>query len=654
MKRIILLLLIALPIWSQGQTTYLDWLQPRQFTTEYNAVLSQARTNLSATPTFAQQIAQDELIRDLQAAGIWSISDVFHVKQTNGSAAFSDINWVSPANNKSIRINNPVFTPNGGIQSDLSTTAYTDENWAPASGPNFTQNSCETVAYYDNIILNANYTDGCANTGITNATFLNPLRASTQANGASNSVGSGLVTDAQFDATAGLYFSGRTSSSSGFVRKGNNSRVTYSVTSATRTATTYKIGLLDSQGSLNNKNSRKCMMFWAGGLLTTTQETQFKAAWDKYMTSITSDPQNVLGNIYNQSTWSGLTDFTNNGSTVSVVSNKLSFSGGAGNFTQTLDLATWGSTCLEKWKITVLVKCNSKASSTGWGVGLHSKNSSTHFYDIAGWFQTNLSGVANAIITTGTNGTFTNRGNTAGIAFTTGDITEVIFERTGVSTFTITSWNVTTGTTPLTASYDLGMAVSLPNTSNFCIYSYGGNFVVQSLLIESAEKKNASYLFFGDSKTVGYNASKFANRYSAVVADRFKDGVVLGGAGDRSTEYLLRVNEIIALAPKIVFLMGATNDPPSGISSSTTISNMASIYSTLTTAGLKVVWTTGFYQTNGTNQTPLQNYILTNYSSDKYLDTLPIVLNVPDGIHGDDADQITIGNIFINSGLIVF
>jgi hypothetical protein len=396
-------------------------------------------------------------------------------------------------------------------------------------------------------------------------------------------------------------------------------------------------------------------LFWAGGALTTTQEDQFKAAWDTYLSALASSPTYTqLGTIYTASTWANLTGFTTNGATASIVSNKIQLTGGDGSFTKSLDFNRY--TCLENWKYTIQVKCDTKSSGVGgFGVGLRSVSSHDK-YDAAIWFSSS-STVSTGVgfVYSGAQGVYTQRAATSALSFSAGDVIEMIAERDG-DTFYITTRNVTTASASLTATYQYSSTSPiLPNTSTFSIFTLGGTETIQSLTLESDEQKYAPFLALGDSKTEYYYASQYNLRWAAVLGDYIGVGVVLAGSSDRTAEYLLRTQEVIDLAPRVVIIGGASNDPRFSVSSSTTNTNYDALTSTLTGAGLRVVHSTGFYESGGLDQTPLQNHINSTFSPLDIVDTLPVVITLnADLVHPATAGHATIATTFINSNKISY
>jgi len=633
----------------------LPWLKGRGYCSEYKNFLNYLDTNSITKPSAQTKLAQNQFVVDLKEVGIWAISDHLKIMVTDAATKATDINLISPGiTYTSTRVASPVFTPNDGIKFN-GTSSYINTGWTPNGSTNYTQNSAEQIIYLKDIVLGSSLLDGTRSSAANNVSSITPYFASGQANYGTNGTGTTTVSDAAFDGTNDLYFWGRTSSSSQFIRKGGNSRLTASNTSTTPSTRTFKIGVFDNNGTINLFNNRKVGMFWSGGLLTTTQETQFKAAWDKYLSSIASVPVPTLGVIYSKTSWSDLSDFTNS-TTASIVSNNIQCSGGAGTFTQRLDMSSYAMV-KENWQLTALITVGTKnTTSFGFGLGIHSINAAAQ-NDFATQFDMRSTGTTGqVIINSGANGTFTQRAiSSTALTFSAGDQISINLVR-AKNVVTVSVYNVTTdpsATTVKTATYTFPATTTpyLPNTGVPCIYNFGGTWTLNSLIFQSSELKSLRYAFFGDSKTQGYFASNYDLAYPVITSDYLGLANRLGGGNDRTTDYLNRVQEVIDLAPQIVIMGGISNDPRNGVSASTTQSNYASVVSSLTGAGIRVVHTTGFYETSGIDQATFRTWLLANYNSADIIDTLLTTISLnADGIHPDDTGHASISNMIVTSG----
>jgi hypothetical protein len=620
----------------------------------YQAILDQASTDNASVPSVSpDQTAQNAFLLALKNADIWDVTDVLQVYHTNGSFNFAKYNWKNPATFKGSTVNGPQFSQRNGFK--CSSGNYYNTGWAPNDGVNYTLNACEHIVYYKDITVSTG-ADGARNSDSTRQSLLNPQSAANTVNGRSNGNGVSTPTDAQFTTSDGLYFWGALNSTTEFVKKGNGSRVTFAGTRGpSRTTNQFTLGGLNQNTpvSLVIPNTRRQLLFWAGGLLTVEQEAAFKTAWDTYMAAIGDTPaQQTLGTLYDKSSWTDLTDFTNNGSTVSVVSNALSFSGGTGAFTQSLDVARFRS--VEKWKISATVTVGAKsASSFGFGFGLRSTNTSADKYNLVGRFD--MSTGANSgktYINVGSANTQVVLGTTA-LTFDVSDQILFTVERNG-NVVTTTAKNLTTNSATITETYTYTQGSPyMPNTGRLAIFSFGGAFTVNALTITSNEIKNAKLLIIGDSKTVGYTASNFQNRFARHLNENYNNVIVCAGGSDKTTEYLSRVQEIIDLDPDTVLIAGASNDPRFGVASATTIANYDSLVSQMEAANIRVIHSTGLYEAGGLDQTPLQTHIISTYDAADIWDSLNQVISLnADNVHPNDAGMASAAQNFINEDLL--
>ncbi len=362
----------------------------------------------------------------------------------------------------------------------------------------------------------------------------------------------------------------------------------------------------------------------------------------------------LYGSIYNENTWSTLGDFTNNGSTSSVVSNKIQFSGGAGTFTQSLDLATY--TNLEKWKMTAKVLVGTKnGTSYGFGMGVRSTNSYGLTNSLGRFDMSNGGSSGTLILNTGTANTSV--GTSSAISFSVSDYILLTVER-DVDSLIVSAFNYTTKTAVQRVAYQWTNASPfIHNTGRFAIFSLGGTFTVDSLSIESNEIKYAPLMVIGDSKTQLYYASTFANRYGFLLGKIYTPTVISAGGSDRTADVVNRLPEILALRPKNVTLAIGSNDIRSGVSSATYFANYANIVNTLHASGINVWHTDLFYETS-ISQATLRNHITATYSADSIIkvydimEKTPSVLNA-DGVHPNDAGNQVIANAINSSNKIL-
>lgn len=367
-------------------------------------------------------------------------------------------------------------------------------------------------------------------------------------------------------------------------------------------------------------------------------------------------PTGPLGTLYSKSSWADLSDWSSNGSTPSVVTNQLVFSGGTGTYQKTLDLSSYGYTCLENWSITAQFKVGTKdGTSYGFGVGTRSYNQSGNKYDSGGQFLMYTgTGSGSCYSLAGQSGSVIATQSASPLTFSVNDIIEMVVTRAGF-TLTCTCRNVTTSSSTISATSNYSLASSAqpiaPNTGRFCVFSIGGTFTLLSYVVSSTEQRSQKILHIGDSKAVGYCAGSKAARFADIVAGSLGSTIVHAGAGDASAEMLLKLPETLSLYPQIVVLNGLSNDVRYAVASGTYTANYASIVSQLVARGIRVVHTTGLKE--GIDQSPLQTYINSNYSAANIIDTVGTTLNLNvDGIHPSATGHTTYAGLITSSGKI--
>jgi lysophospholipase L1-like esterase len=356
------------------------------------------------------------------------------------------------------------------------------------------------------------------------------------------------------------------------------------------------------------------------------------------------------GVLYNVSSWTSLTDFSLQGSpTASVVSNKIQFGGGTGGTYVSMDRLPY--TCLPRWKMTARILTGAiSGTSYGIGLGMHSYNANGYYCAIgridlssnatAGklYFGMTLAGSAEA----------DQAGSATGLTWTAGDYIVLTVTR-DEDLFTVEAYDDTTASAPITLTYRVPVfypqTYILPNTGRHGIFSFGGTQTLDSLKIESQTPMHADLAIVGDSKSGGYYPGAYAQGYARLLGSSYTIANLSGGA-DKTADVLLRVPEIIALAPRAVLLNIARNDIGFSVASGTYISNYDSIVSQLTSAGIKVFHLLPLFET-AVDQTTLTNHITSTYANyidpqlSKWSGTASNIL-APDNVHPNGFANIKI------------
>lgn len=367
------------------------------------------------------------------------------------------------------------------------------------------------------------------------------------------------------------------------------------------------------------------------------------------------------GSLYNKNSWSTLTDFTNNGANISVVSNKLLFSGnGSGNtYLVSEDINYY--TCLDHWEIYTNILVTSKTSTSyGIGVGIRSYSYGTKISNFA-WFDasTDANSGTVSVVASGTI-----LATSTALTWTAGDYISISCERV-FNVLIATARNVTTNSSPVTISYTLtpttGSNPQLANTGKFAIFDSGasGNtFTVDSLTVYSKSLTTSNLMLVGDSKTTGYGATTFNNAFSYLLQNNVFSLNINAGASDWTQDVINRLPEIVALKPtQIILCIGYNDIAGSGTSWQ---ANISTIYSTLTAAGINVIFLNSIYDNySGLNSSnTLANYINITYPSNIVIDTYDPGDNQPNTVSSDNIHPSNIGhalvyNTIINSGKLL-
>lgn len=364
--------------------------------------------------------------------------------------------------------------------------------------------------------------------------------------------------------------------------------------------------------------------------------------------------QRHLGTLFDDNTWTTIDNLTVNGATASVVSNKIDISGGAGDYTETLDVP--GGTLLEHWKITGKFKATEKSSTSyGFGVGIRSYNSYATLNSAARFDATST---GNGILSLNNSGL--DKIVTSALGFSVNDYIVLTLER-DVDLFTLTAKNVNTGAT-VSGTYrcDPTSSPALHNSGTFSVFSYGGTFTLDSLNVTSREVKYTPLMVIGDSKTqLAGTGVTFGNRYAAQLSNYFGPTIISAGSSDRVGEVVLRTGEIIALHPLQALIAVGSNNPRSSVPDATTFADYDTLTNRLTAAGIKVYHLLPFPESFGggelgVDQSALRAHIVATYSAadiidvEKPLQQCASCLSTDD-VHPNLAGQSVILNAIVES-----
>ena len=386
------------------------------------------------------------------------------------------------------------------------------------------------------------------------------------------------------------------------------------------------------------------------------------------------DTVKLLGTIYNKTSWTDSSDFNTVGiagtGNLSFTGNKLNFVNGnqaevtvgsnSSEYNQYISLKN--VTNIDKWKMTAKVKCSSiSAFSYGFAIGLHSantiasiKNSAMAFFDM----RTAGNGQSGSLVLQ-TLALYSTAVTPTAITFSQNDYVIISIERYQ-DEMTITAQKITTNSPISVAKYTFNTTSTgyplLPNSGSFTIANGGGGFIVDSVNITSTVQYRPSLLLIGDSKFVGYNANYYQS-FGARLGLKIKGTVNYSGASDVSQSVVNELPDIINnINPQKVLINIGRNDNAVGIATSVRNQNIIIIDSTLTAAGIPVVWCDGIYETSQ-SQAVLVNYMdtLTRISArliKTYVATTAAQNLSGDGIHLTYTGHELLAEIFYTNKLI--
>lgn len=364
----------------------------------------------------------------------------------------------------------------------------------------------------------------------------------------------------------------------------------------------------------------------------------------------TSTVPSLYGDRYNKSSWVDLSDFQNNGTSVAVVNNQLAFTGGASDYSQWMAIPD--GTCLEKWEVIARLT----VSSNGSGLAIGSRS-----YYVTGtprWLIASFN-TSTGILSIGVHGTpgpVIVVSSSSSLVFSATDVLEITIRQFGLNA-KASIRNVTTSSAAITVQYTyttdpVTVTYTMPNTSYMAIMPLGGNFSVSSLQWNVLESRNAEVLLLGDSLLKGYYCTGFGSRFADLLDSFYTPTIVAAGGGDTTAFALVRVPEIINLAPKRVLILIGARDVEIATPSGTTIANYDSIVSQLAAAGIDVYHLVGVFIA-ALNQTPLVNHITSTYDPSKvincYVATQQAGIQIFDNSHLNDQGELVLLDTTLNA-----
>lgn len=380
---------------------------------------------------------------------------------------------------------------------------------------------------------------------------------------------------------------------------------------------------------------------YSGGILSASTSSQF------------------YGSILNQTSFPNTTGFTNvGGTTLTIVSNAIQFSGGGGTATSLSKHLDYNYTSgLEYVRVTGVFTVQGTINSTSYGFGLGNLGIDASHGTVGVRFNMTTSNGGQLTLVDGTGAGSVIMTSPSNCTFSLNDQIELVYERRE-DQLICTAKNLTAGgsagVAQITWSYNIGAAVPLqPTTGKYGIYYFGGTFSLNSLSIYSNEIKNADLLIVGDSKVNGYVAPH-VTRFATLLRNNTNKTVVSAGGSETIANVQSKSAEIIALNPKKILLMIGSNDVRA--SSATVNSDFSNLVTTFTNAGMDVY--VGLLWENaaggGVDQSSLNTYLKSTYPT-KYIDTWSVLNSAmlsTDGIHPNESGNQFIYKRLLQSGLI--
>ena len=360
----------------------------------------------------------------------------------------------------------------------------------------------------------------------------------------------------------------------------------------------------------------------------------------------------LIGEIYNKSSWNNLSDFTQVGSAFSVSANKINLSSSNGDYNQYLILPN--SNLDRNYTFEVTFKANQNPTGSTYGISIGKKS-------INGWFAfqqfIHFVATTNPYIrmVTGSNAQIS---SSSTINYSINDILKI----TLIQKSTVLNLLLENLTTKATISLNNVESLikpnvfSLSNSSNWGIFSHGGSWTIQNINIFSNTLSNPNTLFIGDSKTYGYSSEILEKSFPDVIKKKTNKSIaVYAGGSDRTGELILDLDYLESKfnTCKNVVLNIGRNDLNSGISSTIWNANYTSIVSRLKAKfpSAKFIHLMPIPEIVQSNQSALSTFISSNFPSDTLLDVSSLWVNATH-LYSDNVHPNITGHELIADQLI--
>lgn len=308
----------------------------------------------------------------------------------------------------------------------------------------------------------------------------------------------------------------------------------------------------------------------------------------------------VLGVLYAKNNFTSVSpDFTvNNLLSLSTSGGQLVMTGGsASNYINNATLTSYGKSLLEQNRMFMRFKVDSAKATTAAGPYLAYVSTALNSpLSLFAYCDLSLGGTGRIYLYDKLDGTLEDSSLTS-LIYSTGDVLEYSLERTQGNTYVVTARDSTTNSPTLSFTFvnncfftNTTQAVS--NTGYYGFGNRGGLYNIDSFSVTSSVVKNPVWMWVGDSKTFGYGAP-FPTRVANLVGQYIPSLVVSAGPGDKTSDALSKLPEILSIAPQNVMLSVVSNDPDSN----TTKTNYIALYDSLVAHSINVyhVW---YYQAN--------------------------------------------------------
>lgn len=299
---------------------------------------------------------------------------------------------------------------------------------------------------------------------------------------------------------------------------------------------------------------------------------------------------NIFSDNFNRADSASLgPDWTQSGTTLSIVSNKMQYSSASGSiaFTNKAAYTALGNSNLENNEITGILTLPSVFNATSFGAGIGYSSTAVQSQELQIRFCTETANQGKIIFYYDKNtGSSFNKTSTGILPVTAGEVTTVslIMKKDSVSV----TWANSSGVS-ITEVYQFFFSrpsqIALrPSAWNVTVYSFGGTGTFEDISFTSKEILQADRMYVTDSIDAGYSVGDVDKRPIDILSSNYIGTTICyGNPNARVADF--NAKEIAKHRPKMIIISAGINDARAGTNAAGLITKYNTLLSNLNIEG---------------------------------------------------------------------